>query len=142
MQRMVVIGWGLSFGPVLDWLVVSNRIARLRNLSVGGVHGHISSGWLQADIDSVNRLSWIAMTDVTEGGDTGCEPLLANTHLGLSSAASPQPCSSQLHALVVAVSRRLSTTPTMIRLKMTVANSSNQPQCWAGWRRTRMKWRP
>src|ERR1035438_6065177 len=82
MQRMVVIGWGLSFGPVLDWLVGSNRIARLRNLSVGGVHGHISSGWLQADIDSVNRLSWIAMTDVTEGGDTGCEPLLANTHLG------------------------------------------------------------
>src|ERR1035438_2811780 len=71
MQRMVVIGWGLSFGPVLDWLVVSNRIARLRNLSVGGVHGHISSGCLQADIDSVNRLSWIAMTDVTEGSDTG-----------------------------------------------------------------------
>jgi hypothetical protein len=35
-----------------------------------GVHGHISFGWLQADIDSVNRLSWIAMTDVTEGSDT------------------------------------------------------------------------
>jgi hypothetical protein len=31
----------------------------------------LDSGWLQADIDSVNRLSRLAMTDVTEGSDAG-----------------------------------------------------------------------
>jgi hypothetical protein len=47
----------------------------------------------------------------------------------------------QLHALAVA-SRLLSTIPAMIKLKMTAANSSNQPQYWPGSRSTRMKWRP
>jgi hypothetical protein len=28
----------------------------------------------------------------------------------------------------------------MIKLKMTAANSSSQPQYWDGWRRTRTKW--
>ena len=30
----------------------------------------------------------------------------------------------------------------MIKLKMTAANNSSQPQYWDGWRRTRTKWRP
>jgi hypothetical protein len=49
---------------------------------------------------------------------------------------------SQLHALVLAASRLLSTIPAMIKLKMTAANSNNQPQYWPGSRSTRMKWRP
>ena len=50
--------------------------------------------------------------------------------------------SSQLHAVVVAASRLFSTIPAMIKLRMTAANSSNQPQYWTGWRRTWIKWRP
>src|SRR5438874_22497 len=49
---------------------------------------------------------------------------------------------SEPHALVVAASRLLTAIPAMIKLKMTAANSSNQPQYWPGWRRARMKCRP
>src|SRR5437773_8923357 len=38
------------------------------------------------------------------------------------------------YALVVATSRLLTAIPAMIKLKMTAANSSNQPQYWLGWR--------
>jgi len=48
----------------------------------------------------------------------------------------------ELHAVVAAVSLRLSRIPARIKLKMTAANSSSQPQYWDGWRRTRTKWRP
>src|SRR5436190_13737474 len=46
------------------------------------------------------------------------------------------------YAPVVAASRLLTAIPAMIKLKMTAANSSNQPQYWPGWRRARMKCRP
>jgi len=49
---------------------------------------------------------------------------------------------SELHPMFATVSLRLSRIPAMIKLKMTAANSSSQPQYWDGWRRTRTKWRP
>ena len=57
-------------------------------------------------------------------------------------AGMPSLQAQPLHELVVAASRLLTAIPAMIKLKMTAANNSNQPQYWPGWRRARMKCRP